>query len=182
MDPSRATQHQVVARNPARCSAAEIEAFVSLAKIGGEVPTRDIERGVSRAKYILWIDDDDITPCVVAALKNPLQDYRGSVFRKAKSPLRPADYPLEFGYAFTDERRRRRGHGRALMRKALELAQRQGIYATVRYDNNAMRKFLEENGFCRSGGEYASSQRDTPLVLFVGAGISVRLRASNRVR
>jgi len=182
VDPSRPTQHPVVARSHAQCSAAEIVAFVSLAKIGGEVSARDIGRGVKRAKYILWIDDDDIAPCAVAALKNPFQDCRENVFRKAKSPLRPADYPLEFGYAFTDERRRRCGHGRALIRRALELAQRLGIYASVRSDNNAMRTILEENGFRRSGGEYASSQRDTSLVLFVRAGISVRLRASDRVR
>jgi GNAT superfamily N-acetyltransferase len=133
---------QPVVRIPAECSASEIKAFVSLAGAGEEVEESDIERGTKRARYLLWIDDGEIAPCAVAALKNPIPKYRSDVFEKAGSLLRAADYSLEFGYAFTDERRRRRGHARTLLQKALELAALQGIYATVRSDNEGMRELL----------------------------------------
>lgn len=167
-----ATQQPPVVCAPSKCSAAEIEAFVKLASAGREVQESNIERGVRRAKYLLWIDDGDIAPCAVAALKNPFPSYRRGIFEKARSPLQAADFPLEFGYAVTDKRCRRRGHGRSLMRKALELAQVQGVYATVRLDNKGMQKILEDHGFKRSGGEYGSTNRDAALVLFVKAGMS----------
>jgi GNAT superfamily N-acetyltransferase len=129
---------QTMARAPAECSAVEIKAFVAPASIGAEVEESDTARRDNRGRYLLWIGDDGIAPCAVAALKNPFPNYRSGVFEKAGSPLRALDYPIEFGYAVMDERRRRRGHARTLMRKALELAELRGLYATVRSDDQVV--------------------------------------------
>jgi predicted GNAT family N-acyltransferase len=161
--------NDLVARTPAQCTHHEIKAFSLLASNGGEVHASAIERGIDRAQFLLWIGAEHGL-CAVAALKNPFQRYRDGVFKKSASPLSAVAYPFEFGYAVTDENHRRQGHCRALLRKALELANGQGTYATVRTNNEGMRYILEEGGFKRSGNEYRSTQRDASLVLYLWSG------------
>lgn len=101
------------------------------------------------------------------ALKQPREDYRTDVFKKAKGWVSPAEFPLEIGYAHTEAAARKKGYARKIIMKAIESAAASGIYATSRADNNSMHKILSENGFIKVGVEYDSTQRDERLVLFV---------------
>jgi GNAT superfamily N-acetyltransferase len=164
-------ENRVVARRPADCSPDQIRAFVRIVASGGEVKEKDIANGAERAEYLLWIAGHSNALAAVAALKRPFDSYRRRISRKTGVDLRADDFAYEFGYACTVQEHRRRGHGRRLLARALDLASRDGVYATVRADNSPMRSLLEVSGFGKAGEEYRSQGRDARLVLYTRPGI-----------
>ncbi len=69
------------------------------------------------------------------------------------------DFPLEFGYLCVEETQQGNGYGPALVEKSIQCRRAEGIFATVRVDNDRMHKILPANGFALTGVDY-TSQRD----------------------
>lgn len=159
----------LVAKRPSDCTPDEIRAFINVAVKGGEVMERDIERGAKHARCLLWIDESG-TPLAVAALKKPFESYRKNIIDKSGAALPTAQFPYEFGYAYTEEKHRRRGYGKELLEKALEVASPDGVYATLRADNDSMCSLLKKNSFIPSGHEYDSTNRDAKIVIYAKVG------------
>jgi len=103
----------------------------------------------------------------VAALKVPRKSYWEGVFEKSKSGLSRADYPLEFGYLYVEEDRRKKGFGRMLIERTLALAGSEGVFATTREENTKVHPRLVEQGFQQSGSPYKSRRGKFNLLLFV---------------
>ena len=53
----------------------------------------------------------------------------------------------------------------ALVQRAMELYEREGIYATTRTDTARMREILKENGFSPAGTAYPSERNASRLLL-----------------
>jgi GNAT superfamily N-acetyltransferase len=140
---------------------------VTVAAKGGEVAKKDIERGTKRANALLWIEGEK-GPFAVAALKAPLKTYREGVFKKAGAQERSEHFTLELGYIYVEKKHRRKGLARTLVREALAVAGKQGIYATTRADNDGMRAVLEESGFIIIGSAYPSARSDSRKLLLWG--------------
>lgn len=162
-------QHEIAIRSPERCSKEERAAFIALAGKSNEVEPQDLESGFDRARFVLWTNDARVLTGV-SALKIPRQSYREGVFTKAKSALNHGDYPLEFGYLYVEEDRRKNGYGRVLVKKALSLAGKDGVFATTREANKDFHPFLVDQGFVLVGEPYKSKRGEFNLLLFVRAG------------
>lgn len=158
---------KIIWKQPHECTAREIDQFVALAAQGNEVDEADIRRGTLRAKYLLWNEKGEGF-IAVAALKNPNPGYRLRVFQKASATLDISNFPFEFGYAHTDKLHQKRGHGGQLLQKAIFLAEKQGVYATARAENDGIHRLLIRAGFRRTGSNYPSERKeDEMLALFV---------------
>lgn len=148
------TVPEIIVKPPGRCKREERAAFLDVAAKGDEVDRADIQAGIERAALLLWIAGDK-GPLAVGALKNPVDQYRRAVFRKAGAPAEAKEYLVEFGYLYVEEAYRSNGYGPAIVGRALR-EYGHGIFATVRADNRRMKEILTENGFNSVGDQFPS--------------------------
>jgi GNAT superfamily N-acetyltransferase len=161
--------HELMIKRPKECSGPERSAFIALAGKSNEVDPNDLESGFDRARFVLWTQDEKGV-AGVAALKIPRQSYWEGVFEKSESGLSHAEFPLEFGYLYVEEDRRKKGLGHMLIQRTLILAGSEGIFATTREKNTRVHSRLIEQGFQQAGSPYKSKRGDFNLLLFVRTG------------
>jgi len=155
-----------VSKHPAECSSAELGAFERLINEGGEVVAEGLRQRIMEAERLVFLKEGDGTLSAVAALKRPIGSYKRTVFRKAKSPENPNDFPCEVGWIFVKPDFRGRHYSRLLLEKVLQLAGDRNVYATTRENNDRMQTTQVRCGLTQSGLAYTSDQGDYKLVLF----------------
>lgn len=152
----------LLVKKPSECSECEIEAFVYLAKQGGQVANVGLESRVRSAEKLIFLYE--VEKCVaIAALKRPLDSYKSRVFEAALLSTLQSDYVFEIGYIFS----LRSGLGNKIMSGVCQATGGNRAFATTREDNDVMQYLLPKFGFKKSGKPYQSDSGGYSLGLFV---------------
>lgn len=159
----------VTCKKPVECSADELQSFKDFVLDGDEVEPAGLDDRIAAAESLLFLaKDGDIKG--VAAIKNPNDHYKDSVFAKAHAPENAEGFCLELGWVFVDSSVRGNGYSHNLVERAIAIADGQPIFATSRNDNQPMHKVLMKHGFRKCGVQYASNRGNHHLVLFLYPG------------
>ncbi len=157
-----------IVKIPSECTGEEIHGFKNRVIEGGEVIQNGLEMRIDDA-HLLGFCFEGNTLVGIAALKRPNDGYRDDVFAKAKSSYDAASFNREVGWAFTDDRYRKRGVCSKILRELMEASKDQDVFATSRVTNQGVHKMLGSLGFIQGGSAYQG--RNEKILLF--------LRASN---
>ena len=157
----------VVQRPPLKCSEVELDAFERLVKEGGEVNPNGLRGRIRSAYSLVWLQGTDGTLVGIGAIKQPNENYRSCVFRKAGSREEPSNYEAELGWIFLRTEFRGQGLSSSLMKELLSVARGKTIYATVRENNEAMRAVLKKFEFVQEARAYPSDEGNYNLVLYI---------------
>lgn len=160
------TEHTLVAQPPQAFTENEMQDFMAMVRAGGEVGDAVFEENVRNAKCLVVVRQ---ASCLlgVAALKNPKASYRQNIKAKAKAAVDAQDFPFELGYIFVLPSARRQGLAVKLCRAALAPADKKGVFATARTNNDGMTAILPTFGFLKTGRPYGSVRGGHQLQLFV---------------
>lgn len=158
---------QIIYKRPSSCSKAELGAFETLLKEGGEVPSQGLHERVLRAEWLVFALEEDGTLSGISALKKPNDSYKKKVFRKAGTELKPDDFPFEAGWLFVDPGFRGKKYSRLLLDAVIRLAASNSVYATTRENNELMRRTNRHCGLMDTGSPYTSEEGDYRLLLSV---------------
>jgi ribosomal protein S18 acetylase RimI-like enzyme len=161
------TDFSVVVRLPAECSKAELDAFESLVKSGGEVNPHGLRNRIEKAFRLAWAVTPGGDVAGLAALKNPSKTYRDSAFQGACSREAPNQWEAELGWIFVRNELRKRGLATRLLKELFSGSNTTNVYATAREKNDPMLSILQTFGFVQSGQPYRSKEGDYNLVLYV---------------
>lgn len=144
-----------VLKHPGECTEAEIQSFFELLMTGNEVRRETAITGIKRAELLAFHYEKDIL-AGIAAIKRPTNNYRNSVFSKAKTDEQATKYSLELGYAVTLEAYRGRGICSNLVKELMKVCS-EHVYSTTKDDG--MQTTLEHNGFEKTGKPYKGTLR-----------------------
>jgi RimJ/RimL family protein N-acetyltransferase len=154
-------------KSPTDCSLAELNAFETLVREGGEVTPVGLRQRICSASYLLFLYESPGTLCGISALKHPNDEYRSEVFRQAHASASPASYPVELGWVFVPPSHQGQRLSRRLVEELLPYAAGRLVYGTTRADNERMHRTLRRYGFRQDGIAYRSARGDHDLILFV---------------
>ena len=153
------------ATEPSKMTTAEKHEFIAFVRKAGEVGAATLPNLVDHAVALVTLRDGQ-TLIGTAAIKKPNDGYRRQQFIKAKVEGLTDAYRLELGWVHVHPNHRHKGHGHALVAKAVEAVPGQGLYATTK--NDEMRPILEAYDFAVQGIPYPSEQNSAAkLALFV---------------
>lgn len=154
------------AGSPSEFSQAERTHFVEFVCAGGEIDGVAIQANVEVAAGLVFLTQAGRI-VGAGALKIPQLGYRDGFVAKAGVALPVEIYPYELGYILLHEDMRGRGLARKLMEGALQFAGKEGVFATVRTDNGAMRACLSKYDFDMAGEPYPGMQDRRIIQLYV---------------
>lgn len=154
-------------KTPAECSASELEAFQTLLQSGGQVLGAGLLGRTLGAARLLFLRDASCRLVGISALKRTPEDYRAKIFQQARAVASPASYPLELGWIMVLPSHQGQGLAGSLVGHLLPYAAPNLAYATMRADNERMRRTWIRHGFRQEGVAYPSVRGDYELVLFV---------------
>jgi len=157
---------RLVTKQPSQCSETLILDFQVFVRAGGEVGSTALYRRIRDAKALVFLYDKG---CLsgIAALKRPTASYRRKVVTKSGVSLDERMYPYELGYIFVLPSSRGKRYSHRLTEAALTAAEKHGVFATSRTDNEAMHAALKHYSFVKAGKPYSSSRRRLKLQLFI---------------
>lgn len=163
----------VTIKKPSECSTAELQDFVAFVLAGGEVTAVGLDVRVKEAEALVFLVQDG---CLkgIAAVKNPDQNYKNKVFRKARASVQANEFPFELGWVFVLPSSRGVGFSHKLVKAAIDVTSGRGVFATSRSDNVPMQKVLKAHGLSCHGKEYVSSRGNHKLILFVSNAVLCR--------
>lgn len=146
-----------VTGTPDAFSLAERTRVEELVIEGGEVSGAVLTGNIATAKILAVYSDMGVIHGV-AALKRPRDSYRGKLEAKAGVALPKAEYPYEIGYIFLDSQLQGQRLSYPIVQAALEGADGAGVFATVRIDNDKMRRTLVRAGFNAVGDSWKGNE------------------------
>lgn len=153
-------------RKPADCSGVQIEQFVDLVSMGGEVVAGVRER-ILRARTLGFVEYSGV-PIGVAAIKRPLKSYKQKIFEASNVAGQDSDFLYELGWIYLKENHRGKGLITPLVQQLLDEVGKKPVFATTRSSNLVMRDVLKHLGFESVGKPYRSTrQPDETIQLFV---------------
>jgi GNAT superfamily N-acetyltransferase len=147
----------LVTDTPDTFSDADLQRFEELVIKGGEVGGAVLTDNIAHA-LILAVYREEGTIFGVAALKRPKESYREKIEVRSGVTLLKADYPYELGYIFLDDSLQGRRLSYPLVQTALDHAGGAGVFATVRVDNDKMRRTLKRAGFSAVGDSWTGNE------------------------
>jgi hypothetical protein len=147
-----------VTDTPDTFSDADLQRFEELVIKGGEVGGAVLTDNIAGSR-ILAVYREDSLIFGVAALKRPKESYREKIEVRSGMALLKADYPYELGYIFLDESLQGLRLSYPLVQAALDHAGGAGVFATVRINNDKMRKTLKRAGFIAVGDSWKGNKR-----------------------
>jgi GNAT superfamily N-acetyltransferase len=154
----------IEATKPSDMRRVERDDFIAFVRTAGEVDPATLPNLVDRAVVLVTLREGEAL-IGTAAIKKPNEGYRRQQFSKANVEALTNAYALELGWVHVHPDHRKKGHGHALVAKAVEAAGGEALYATTK--NEKMRPLLEANGFSIQGSPYPSVQDPTAkLTLF----------------
>jgi len=156
-----------VLRSPGECSVSELDTFENLVKVGGEVNPQGLRNRIENAHFLACAVTSGGEVVGVAALKNPHEHYRSSVFQKARSKENPNQWQYELGWIFVKDEYRKQGVATQLVESLFSGSNSASIYATARENNDPILPILKKFGFVQSGEAYSSNEDSYSLVLYI---------------
>lgn len=161
------TDFSVALKTPTKCSKAELDAFEGLVSIGDEVIQNGLRNRIEGAYFLALGKIVNGEVVGVAALKNPNNNYRRSVFEKSYSKEEPNQWQAELGWIFVRNEYRNQGLATRLVKELFSSNTPMNVYATAREKNNPILPLLKKFGFVQSGQVYPSENGDYNLVLYI---------------
>lgn len=149
---------QIVARTPEELSASELTRFSELVVEGGEVGGAALVTNMANARILVLLMHG-ATMRGVAALKRPQDSYRKKIIERTGVEICLREYPYEMGYIYVQPELQGRGLSHRLVRLSLDHNDTQGVFATVRTDNEGMRAGFAKAGFVAAGAEYLGNRK-----------------------
>jgi predicted GNAT family N-acyltransferase len=157
-------------KSPAACKPQELENFKTLL-LASELEGADgLAERIRQAELLAFQYDDNKQLIAIAALKRANEGYLKGVFKKAALPEREANYPLEFGWVVIAKEYRSKGLGSGLLRRLLQKAARQNIFAITRSSDKEMAASLAQQGFVATGQPYSRRTHRYTYQLFLREG------------
>jgi GNAT superfamily N-acetyltransferase len=151
---------------PGTCSLNQLDAFAELVLQGGQVRAAGLRERLAQARWLgFHYEDDELA--AVAALKQPTDNYRDKVFRKAETHFPASEFVAELGWVFTRTEFRGRGISHRLLERLLEKAGQDNLFATTQVDNRAMQRLLKSLGFEQAGRPFPGTRKAHLLQLWV---------------
>ena len=157
---------EVVSDAPDVFSQDEQRRFCELIEAGDEVDTFVLRQNVESAKTLVFARSERRL-LGVAALKFPQPSYRKKIARNSGFSLQSDLYPFELGYVFVQEAARGKGLSHRLVTAALNEVRGKQVFATVRTDNLAMLRTLNQAAFSHVGKDYPGRKEGTSIRLLV---------------
>ncbi len=161
------TDFSVARKIPAKCSEVELDVFEDLVTIGGEVIQNGLRNRIEDAYFLALGKTASGEIAGVAALKNPNNNYRNSVFQKSRSKEEPSQWQAELGWIFVRKEYRNQGLATRLVKELFSSNTPMRVYATAREKNDPILPLLKKLGFVQSGQAYPSERGDYNLVLYI---------------
>jgi GNAT superfamily N-acetyltransferase len=158
---------KIQAKSPFECSSKELGDFERLVCAGGEVSTNGLSGLILNALKLLFAYKEKTIG--VCGIKQPNENYRNDVFRKAGVSDASGMYGVEFGWLYVSPLSRKTGIGSSLITAAMDEVGETGCFATTRANNTAMHTLMGRTGFIRLGNDYKSGNGEYLLSLFVKA-------------
>jgi hypothetical protein len=160
--------YRTIVRHPNICTEDELESFVELVELGGEV-AEGLQARVRNAIGLSMLYDG--TKLVgTAGIKRPYAEYHRKVFAKAKTNLLTKDYPFELGWVYISTSHRGRHLTGCLLDSLLKLVKGVGIFATTRTSNTAIQHVLTSRNFRQIGTPYKSQETaKAQIMLFISS-------------
>lgn len=159
----------ITVKKPSECSETELQDFANLVREGGEVTEAGLDERIKKAEALVFLSQGGCLKGIVA-VKNPDQNYKQGVFRRAQATVRASEFPFEIGWMFVVPSSRGAGFSYKLMEAALAATNGCPIFAASRSDNAPIHKMLQAYGFSYHGKAYVSSSGNHDLVLFISRG------------
>jgi hypothetical protein len=142
---------------PDSFSEADLQRFKELVIKGGEVGGAALADNIANAR-ILAIYREKGLIVGVTALKRPKASYRDKIERRSGIALLDADSPYVLGYTFLVDSLQGCRMSFPLVHAALGHADGAGVFATVRVDNERMRRTLNQAGFIAAGNSWKGNE------------------------
>lgn len=159
---------EICVAEPSEFQATEVNDFVSLVLVGGEVMARGLRNRVLRAEQLAFLREKGAL-LGVAGLKSPTKKHRREVADGSRTKIDDETYPFELGWVFIVPNARNRRLSLPLCQPLVTASAGRGVFATSRAGNNGMHSTLLKLGFARVGEEWSSNQSDDRLALFLKA-------------
>jgi GNAT superfamily N-acetyltransferase len=160
---------EICLKQPSILTQEEFDKIRLLVLEGGETDPNFIEDRLCCSALISFVIEEKQI-IAVAILKVPDPLYRHRIFEQAQSPEIENMYNYELGYIFVLPDFR----GKKISSKLCDLvcgtSSLYGTFATVRQNNNAMRRILEKNHFSITGTGYLNQKKTDYLLLYVRHG------------
>lgn len=156
---------QYTLKSPSECSEQELAEFIELVKQGNAVNTSDINVQLQRAKCLLFCTMKQRL-VAIGAIKTPLQSYKNTIFEKAGQQPLAAHHQAELGWISVNRAFRGLGITHKLIEKLVTQLANTSFYATLRVDNQIMRKRFLAHGMRQLGKAFRSQRGDYDLCLF----------------
>jgi hypothetical protein len=147
----------------------EFSAVGQLILEGGENDPTTLSIGLECSTLVSYVTKEKRI-IAVAIIKTPNAMYRERVFEQAQAPEVPSLYTHELGYIFVSLEYRGKAISSRLCEVLCGTSSLYGIFATVRQNNNAMRRILEKNHFSITGTGYLNRKKTDYLLLYVRHG------------
>ena len=154
-------------KQPSECPENELDSFEDLVKKGEEVTFAGLHNRIKKARFLVFLYEQDKTLAGVAALKEPSINYKKKVFDKAGSKEDPDKFTFEAGWLYVEEQFRGRKYSRLLLEEVLKIAGDKQVYATTRENNVAMQRTNLRYGLSPSGHPYKSKEGNYNLILYI---------------
>ncbi|PNQ76465.1 hypothetical protein BA950_08370 [Erythrobacter sp. SAORIC-644] len=151
-----------VIKRPKECSDSEIDHFVELVSMGGEV-VEGARARIMRARALGFLEYEHV-PVGVAAIKSPLKSYKTKVFGAAGSEYSIDEFSHELGWIYLKENHRGKGLITPLIENMLKEVENTPVFATTRSSNIVMQQILKHFAFKRSGKPYRSVKSPDELI------------------
>lgn len=150
----------LVAASPADFTFYERRRFEELVVQAGEVADAALTTNTINARVLVMMKHHGMVRGV-SALKRPQESYRKKIVEQTEIELPTSDYPYELGYIFIKPELQGLGLSHRLVSEALAYSDNEGVFATVRTDNGAMRTALYRAGFVDAGKTYQGFRERT---------------------
>ncbi len=157
----------IVVKKPSECSEDELDSFEGLVRKGGEVIGAGLRDRIQNANRLVFLIENDGTLAGIAALKEPIIDYKKKVFKDARSKENPEEFTFEVGWIYVEEQFRGLKYSQTLLKEVLRIAGENRVYATTRESNEAMKRTNLRFDLEQSGHPYKSKEGNYNLILYI---------------
>lgn len=140
----------------------ELNNFKKIVLKGGEVEADTFDNLMGKNPKLLFLYED-IEIIGVGALKIPNKNYKNRVFNKSQSTEDESQFSKELGWVVS--LKEKEGNGSKIISSLI--VGEQNLYATVRKENDQMKRLLEKFGFQKSGNDFDSKRDEYKIELYI---------------
>jgi predicted GNAT family N-acyltransferase len=145
------------------CSLTEINNFFELAKKAEQVDENGLLNRINNSELLGFCYSNEQL-VGISAIKNPNENYKKRIFRKASIEEEAKNFRFELGYSYTEEEFRGKRISFNINRKLVDKILSDNIYATTA--NQGMIKILSKIGFHKIGKSYKGNHNTDEIQIY----------------